>query len=164
MLNVAAKLMPATNANCVLIVADNLDGELMRLVLEHYGMKCIHAQNEEEAHRMLKSSAVDAILVSWNDNEIDGCLVERLAPKFPHLKNVPVLLVTDYKIDVLTEQQLSRGGISWILQKPIVASSLPKAVRSAITESRAGRGYSLSIRNVDLGVSVSEMLPAVVCA
>ena len=157
-------------APVVLVLEDDLvHGALIQMVLEAAHIQVHFASSASEAIENAKKRVPDLILVGWDGDGIDGrSMLTFLRMRAPQLAQVPVILMTDREISGKLRLGLATEGYTWILQKPIVMSSLPKLVQRTVTEARAkpmraSRPNQLAFgRYISFGVTgTSYNMPAV---
>ena len=120
----------------VMLVEGLQDGELVKLILEQAGIAVFHFSTEEELAAAVETATPDLFLVDWNDG-FDGLgMVSRLKQKHPSLRPIPIVLMSERGIYGLLRKRLYDLGVKWILEKPIVATSLPKLVAATIRQRR----------------------------
>jgi DNA-binding response OmpR family regulator len=152
----------------VLLLDDDLmHGALVGMVLGDAGFEIRVATTEQEAREAMVDGLPDCIMAGWDADGLDGlALVRRLRSSVPRLAEVPTLLVTDRQINGRTRLELSIEGIRWILEKPVVVTSLPKLVQCTVAESETRRTYPsgrhCSARIVDSGTTASAYYLAAV--
>ncbi|MGD0088717.1 MAG: response regulator [Planctomycetota bacterium] len=131
-----SRAIPCVSRPSVLLLEDNpLHGALLQMVLEASGMEVFKASAASEAARIAGKQAPDLILVSWDTEGLDGrALLAFLRLSVPELAGVPVLLMTDRNISGTLRMVLAKEGYLWILQKPLVPTSLPKLIQRTIAD------------------------------
>lgn len=116
---------------------DLLSGTLLQMVLEQACGKVFVAATAEEALEVFKQVTPDLVLVSWDTDGIDGrTMLMSLRGRVPALLKIPALLMTDREVNARLRLELSMEGYHWILQKPIVMTSLPKLVHWTVAEAQ----------------------------
>jgi DNA-binding response OmpR family regulator len=130
---------PCMSRPDVLLLEDDLlHGALVQMVLEASEIEVHRASAASEAARTAKEQLPDLVLVSWGAEGIDGrALLAFLRLSVPGLARVPAVLMTDRDLSAGLRSILAREGYTWILQKPIVPTGLPKLVRRTIAEQNA---------------------------
>jgi two-component system chemotaxis response regulator CheY len=123
----------APSISVLFLGADVLQGMLIRSVLLNSGIDVRIAVNEQEAHAAARTFHFDLVMAEWDSESLDGrAIVLELRKKVPHFSAVPAILVTYREVSDLSRFELSQRGFRCILQKPIVATSLPKLIKSMI--------------------------------
>jgi DNA-binding response OmpR family regulator len=118
----------------VMLVEGPEDGELVKLILEQTGIAVLHCISEEELAEAVASATPDLLLVGWDDR-FDGLgMVSRLKQGHPALRSIPIVLMAGCRVDGQQRRRLCDLGVKWILEKPIVATSLPKLVAATIRQ------------------------------
>ena len=116
----------------ILMVDDSPDKLLaMESVLESLGQNLVKVPSGEEALRILLRQDFALILLDVNMPGMDGiAYVQELrghAP--PHLRDLPVILITGEKNSELRERGLAAGANAF-LQKPVTPENLRDTVRA----------------------------------
>ncbi len=149
----------------VLVLDDDLlHGALVSMVLTRAGFIVRHAQTLEDAIVCVVQNAPDLILANWDIDGIDGrAAVLALRRKVFDLRTTPALLLSDRSISEKLRMQLSRENFCWILEKPIVATSLPKLASCTIAGARglAVRAQWRAAQLVASGDTASVLIDAV---
>ncbi|MCY3020034.1 MAG: response regulator [Planctomycetota bacterium] len=151
-----------TTQSVLLIDDDLLHGALIRAVLETAGISVFTACSEQEACDVLRTTIPDALLVGWDAEGIDGrAVLTRLKARMPLLRGVPAVLMTDRDLCDRARRELLQAGHEWVLQKPVVVTSLPKLVAHAVAEARSRARESRYVRQsrvhfIDCGSTASD--------
>jgi len=127
-------------ANTVILVLEDdlVHGALIRMVLEAEGIEVHSAAAASEAMDITKKRVPDLILVGWDRDGIDGrSMLTFLRMRASRLAQVPAVLMTDREISPKLRLGLGTEGYTWILQKPVVITSLPKLIQHTLAEARA---------------------------
>jgi DNA-binding response OmpR family regulator len=125
----------------VLLISDNpMSCELVSSILRHDEIIVAHADTVEDSMLVANAIFPHLILADWDTEGVEGRkTVVELKRRTPSLAHLPSILMTDREISRVTRLELSRQGFRWILQKPVVTTSLPTLVRRTISESGQGR-------------------------
>ncbi len=144
----------------VLVIEDAMHGELISSLLLHSGFSVWHASDEEDAMLAARCFTPDVMLVALNDNGTDGpVIVAKLKAENPHLKNVPVILMSERSLSQMARRGMATLNITWILEKPLVLTSLPKLILATIGSSRRNLVRSSRyIRQIEFGQTASSAL------
>jgi len=130
--------LPAGRPAALLLEDDLVHGALLRMVLEASGFAAPVAATLDEALGALNGTLPNLILVGWDIDGIDGrAILGKLRARVPGLARVPVLLMTDRELCARTRLELALEGYTWVLQKPIVMTSLPKLIAHVLAPPRA---------------------------
>jgi DNA-binding NarL/FixJ family response regulator len=122
----------------------------------------VSVTNEGDAGAAMRRGRFDVLVLGWNYESFDAfCFAKSLCSQFPHLSRSSIIVMADHMISLQGRRQLSDFGVRWILQKPVVATSLPKLIRHVIAQTYDFNGMRRLSHQVPLGESVSAMLPAV---
>jgi len=123
----------------ILVLEDDLVHDAMiQMVLEAAGVEVHFAFAASEAMAIARERVPDLILVGWDGDGIDSrSMLTFLRMRAPMLAKVPAMLITDRVISPKLRLGLATEGYTWILQKPIVMTSLPRLVQHTLAEARA---------------------------
>lgn len=113
------------------------DSPTVRNVLKTYllnlKMRCMDAQDASHALQLLHKSPADLAIVDINMPGMDGIeFVRELrnnAP--PHLRDIPVVLITAEKDDALRQQGLAAGANDFV-HKPVSSDALRAVVKKLL--------------------------------
>jgi len=119
----------------LLISCDFLMTEMLCDVMADSRIAARHAASPLDARDAVAVCRPHLILVDWDAEGEDMITMHRQLRKAMGLHDVPAILMTDAKISQGLRSTLSFDGIRWILEKPIVPTSLPKLIKSTITEA-----------------------------
>lgn len=118
----------------LLITDDWLQVELLKTVLpeDEFDVSVLSSGTKYTAASF---PVPDLILADWDNDTIDARAIT-LTLKRSHrdLKNVPAILITSRMVALTRELA---GTFSWILEKPIVTTSLPKLLRWTVKSCNA---------------------------
>jgi len=143
-------MINASDSHRVLVIGNGESAELVRAVIEESFIEAIHVRSAD-ASVAIRVLAFDLVVLDCDDQDPFGReLIRALRGE-----KAPIILLTHYRVDRLLRRQLSEGGVSWILEKPVVVTSLPKLFRYAL-ESK-----SQPSRYVEMGETASAMMVAV---
>ncbi len=141
--SLTAETVPVTEtfkplfAHSVLLIEDNTtDISLLEMLLTHAGLKVQTASTEEEAMSLAKKFVPDLILASWETDGLDSRkVVRRLRKEIVRYARIPAILMTRRDVGRSIGLSLAQQDFKWILQKPIVATSLPKLIDQTVCEA-----------------------------
>lgn len=136
----AASILEMSSASPVILVLEDdfVHGAMIQMVLEEAGFDVHSVSSASEAIEIARKQMPDLILVGWDGDGIDGrSMLTFLRMRAPMLAQVPAVLMTDREISTKLRLGLATEGYAWILQKPIVMTSLPKLVQHTLAEARA---------------------------
>ena len=145
------------NAVSVLLIEDDsMHASLIEMVLNEAGLSVQIASTPQEAMNSLEHMIPDVILAAWDWDGLDGrTLALQIKRRFSMAAQVPLLLMTDRVVPEKTRLELSAQGIHWILEKPLVVTSLPKLVGRTVSECRRTRMEGNGFRPRPLGQVVN---------
>ena len=132
----------------ILVADDDPDVlEVIKAVLEHEGQRVRVARDGEQAFKLLRKNAFDAVILDVDMPKASGIKVLRLMRRSSRLKDIAVMLITG---NLLKAKELQQNGAADLandyLTKPfntrdlikrvraLVDSDLSKAERSALKE------------------------------
>jgi DNA-binding response OmpR family regulator len=145
----------------VLLIEKPLHGELIKMVLQKSGITVYHARDYDEAEQAVRSFKPDAILASLNEDGLDGReIVFHLKCEHSELRGVPVILMSEIRLSEAARRDLVTLGVNWVLEKPIVPTSLPKLVRETVREASVLNDRNYFARKVGVGQTASSALMA----
>jgi DNA-binding response OmpR family regulator len=119
---------------------------------------------ETVTNAALVSEAINAqvpnvILLDWDVDGLDGRSILRIIKKNPESRHIPVLVMTNRAVTETLKREMMMYGVQWILEKPIVALSLPKLIiRTAAEGVSMGQAAGFFQRKallVDFGQTAS---------
>lgn len=131
-----ARSINSTSAvmKALLITDDWLQIELIKTVLPENEFE-VHVLNSGSEYNAGSYAVPDLILADWDDYSIDGRAITLMLKKRHYdLTNVPSILITSRMVTLTRELA---GTFSWILEKPIVTTSLPKLLRWTVKSCNA---------------------------
>jgi DNA-binding response OmpR family regulator len=144
----------------LLLSSDFLMTEMLCDVMAESKIDARHACSPLDAGYAVAIRRPHLIVIDWDVDGEDTVAIHRQLRKDMHLQDVPVILMTDAGISQGLRSTLSFDGVRWILEKPIVPTSLPKLIKSTITEAdlnshkNGGGGFRLAPR-IHAGESAS---------
>ena len=144
----------------VLLIEDAFNGELISSLLQDAGLSVWHSRDENDAATAVCCFNPDVMLVAFNDAGPDGpAIVAQLKASMPRLQNVPVIVMTESRMSALARRRLATLNVTWILEKPLVLTSLPKLVRATMRSSNADVVQSQRfVQQIEFGQSASSAL------
>lgn len=114
----------------VLVVDDEVAfGNVMREVLDSFGMQVRVAYRAEEALEMMREEAPDLLMVDVMMPEVDGLTLIRKVQKDPAWLGIPILVVSARTAKVDQHEALFAGADAF-LAKPFTAEELRQALRA----------------------------------
>jgi DNA-binding response OmpR family regulator len=119
----------------LLLSFDFLMTELLCDVMAESKIDARHAWSPAEAGDHVAIRRPHLILVDWDVDGEDTIAIHRQLRRAMRLNDVPAILMTDANVSQGLRSALSLEGVRWILEKPIVPTSLPKLIKSTITEA-----------------------------
>ena len=103
----------------ILVVDDDLElCTLLSRFLEKHGYKVHSAGDALQALDILERTRVGLIITDYMMPHMDGIHFTEVLKQDPRTRDVPVILVTAYLADEVTERSL-RKGVALTLEKPI---------------------------------------------
>jgi DNA-binding response OmpR family regulator len=118
----------------LLLSSDFLMTEMLCDVMADSKIDARHAWSPLDARDTVAIRKPHLILIDWDVDGEDTVTMHRQLRKAMRLHDVPAILMTDAGISQGLRSTLSFDGVRWILEKPIVPTSLPKLIKSTITE------------------------------
>lgn len=110
----------------VLVVDDDPDlAALCSMLLESEGYDTDIARNGFEAYEVISSEHVDVVLLDAMMPVLDGLTVCRMVKRDPHLKDVPIILMSASRR--LCDE--ARGSADAVINKPFDLDNLVNTVR-----------------------------------
>lgn len=119
----------------ILLSFDFLMTELLSDVLGESRIQLRHASSLEEARLAVFNQKPQLLLIDWESDGVDTLAIQRRLRESMRLVDVPTILMTDAVVSPGRRSLLAAQGIRWILEKPIVPTSLPKLIKTTITEA-----------------------------
>jgi len=115
----------------ILVVEDDADlRQLMGRFLEKQGFSVVLAEHPLQALEQLAARKVDLIVTDYMMPHMDGVAFTERLKATPTLKDIPVILVTAWPDDGMTERGM-RKGVALSLTKPIDFNRLLTLIRFA---------------------------------
>src|SRR4029079_16246128 len=109
-------------AKTVLIVEDNeLNMKLFHDLLEAHGYNTIGTRNGIEALDLARKHHPDLVLMDIQRPEVSGLEVTKWIKDHPHVKSIPVVVVTAFAMKG-DEERIRAGGCEAYISKPISVS------------------------------------------
>ncbi|WP_447968910.1 response regulator [Nitrospira sp. M1] len=101
----------------VLIVDDDPDcREVLRLPLEHQGLRCLEAENGKSALEIIRKNSIGFIITDCHMPIMNGCdFLEQLALENPHPP--PAILISGNLTGIIQEKAFKAGAL-YIFSKP----------------------------------------------
>ncbi|HEY3321685.1 MAG TPA: response regulator [Planctomycetota bacterium] len=125
------------HATVLILESDVIHGTLLKAVVEQAGGEALLAGTPEEALEHVDGVTPALILAAWDTDGLDGrTAVRDLRAQHAELRRVPAILMTDRNLTQLVCHQLRGENFRWILQKPIVVTSLPKLIERCCRDSQ----------------------------
>jgi DNA-binding response OmpR family regulator len=121
----------------ILIADDEPDIlEVIKAILEHEGFRVRTARDGEQAFKLLRKHAFDAVILDVEMPKATGIKVLKLMRKSSRLKDIPVMLITG---NLLRAKELEENGVAKLandyLFKPFNTRDLIKRVRALLDPS-----------------------------
>jgi DNA-binding response OmpR family regulator len=125
-----------TNENALVISDNDFERQLIETVLGFHEIPCCLAASQAEAAQFLNSLRPRIIIVSWRAEGLDGrTIVCQLKQLNRNLRSVPVILITDRKLNVRDRTNCRNEGINWIVQSPLNTARFATLVKMLIDET-----------------------------
>lgn len=118
----------------VLIADDDTDVlEVIKAILEHEGYQVFTARDGEQAFKMLRKRAFDAVILDVVMPKVTGVKLLQLMRKSSRMKEVPIMLLTG---NLLESRRLEENGSTRLaddfMTKPFNTRDLIKRVKALI--------------------------------
>jgi PleD family two-component response regulator len=157
------QLPTPTNYSVLLIQGDATENALVKMILQCAGMEVRDVDSAADAASVLDGFTPDIVIADWDIDGTDGRAIAReIRTKFRSLRETPAILMTDRTICQKSRREFIVEGFSWILQKPIVATSLPKLIAHTIQskspaafEASSGSQAKAKLHVLDFGQTAS---------
>lgn len=119
-----------TDSPCraLLMASDNVHTRLVGMVLTENDIVVQTAANAAEVSEAISAQIPNVILLDWDVDGLDGRSILRIIKKNPKSRHIPVLVMTNRAVTETMKREMMMYGVQWILEKPIVALSLPKLI------------------------------------
>lgn len=101
----------------VLIVDDDPDCcEVLRLRLEHEGLRCLEAENGKSALEIIRKNTISFIITDFQMPVMNGCeFLEQLALETPH---PPPAILVSANLTGIIEEKAFKAGALYVFSKP----------------------------------------------
>jgi two-component system cell cycle response regulator DivK len=120
----------------VLVVDDEVAfGNVMREVLDSFGLDVRLAYRAEEALRLMRMQPPDLLMVDVMMPEIDGLSLIREVQKEPDWLGIPILVVSARSAKADMHEALFAGADAF-LAKPFTANDLRQALRPYLRQGK----------------------------
>lgn len=110
--------------------------EVIKAILEHEGFRIRTARDGEQAFKLIRKHAFDAVILDVEMPKATGIKVLKLMRKSSKLKDIPVMLITG---NLLRAKELEENGVAKLandyLFKPFNTRDLIKRVRVLLEPS-----------------------------
>lgn len=118
----------------ILIADDDPDVlEVIKAILEHEGFRVRTARDGEQAYKLVRKTAFDAVILDVVMPKASGIKILKLMRRSSKLKDVPVMLMTG---NLQKAKELEENGIADLandyLTKPFNTRDLTKRVKALI--------------------------------
>ena len=151
-------------ARILFVAGDSMHTQLVKMILcnQNYSIQAV--QEAGASNAALAVEVPNLVLLDWDTNGIDGEAVLRGLRGNSETRRVPVILMTNRGMSESARRELAGFGVHWILEKPIVATSLPKLIERTIAAanqpnpSSAECRYQRSALLVECGQTASGVL------
>ena len=145
----------------VLLIEEGINGELIKMILQKAGLVVRCVETYDEAAKTLRSFLPDLILAAINEDGMDGNEITfQLKCENEELRKIPVILMSDIRLSEAARRDMIALGVNWVLEKPIVPTSLPKLVRETIRSASVLNDRNYFSRKVGCGQTASSALMA----
>ena len=110
--------------------------EVIKAILEHEGFRVRTARDGEQAFKLIRKHAFDAVILDVEMPKATGIKVLKLMRRSSRLKEIPVILITG---NLLRAKELEENGVADLandyLFKPFNTRDLIKRVRALLEPS-----------------------------
>jgi DNA-binding response OmpR family regulator len=110
---------------------------LLEGALSHKGFKVFVASNGYEGLDVVKSEAIDAILLDWMMPEMDGMEVLAELKRNSNTMHIPVFMLTGKEDSKDIDLAISKGAVDYIV-KPFKTYEVPETVQKYLEKARCG--------------------------
>ncbi|MEK6743289.1 MAG: response regulator [Nitrospirota bacterium] len=119
-----------------ILVADDSrqNRALLRDVLTHYGYEVIEAQDGAEAVRLTKERMPALVLMDVQMPVMDGIEAMKLLKADPKTRNIKIISLSAFAVDMDTEQ-FRNSGFDDYISKPIDIRKLPALIQKYLGEA-----------------------------
>lgn len=115
---------PPNQQRSILVVDDDESTlQMIATFLRRHGYRIITATNPVRGLELLSSETVDLMITDLMMPHVDGITFTQQVHALPQYTQLPVILITAYGNDALTDQGM-RKGVALTLSKPIELSKL----------------------------------------
>ncbi len=112
--------LSALKGKKILVVDDDdLNLKFVEIMSRNWDMHLIYASDGKMALQILQKNPVDVILTDFQMNEMDGIELMRAMQSHPHLKNIPVIMMSSWMFSNNEIKDLEESGFRFILPKPL---------------------------------------------
>lgn len=120
----SAPAVPPDRQRTILVVDDD-DSTLQMLgtFLRRHGYRTLTATNPVRALELLRTETVHLVITDLMMPHVDGISFTQQIHELPNLAHLPVILITAYGTDEITDQGM-RKGVALTLPKPLELSKL----------------------------------------
>lgn len=133
----------------VLVVEDDASSRYgLRSLLEAEGYSVVEAASLSDAENVVRSSALDAVILDITLPDGDGAEWLRLWTKREGPPSFPVIALTGITADEDT-RRIEQSGVSTVLQKPVNVGQLLEALRKGGAISFPSSAFSQSVSGSD---------------
>jgi two-component system cell cycle response regulator DivK len=116
----------------ILVVEDQEDNRrILRDLLTHAGFDMVEAENGEEAIASAQASRPDLILMDIQLPILDGYEATRRLKADPHLKSIPIIVVTSYALSG-DEEKARLAGCDDYVAKPFSPRQLLAKIKGYV--------------------------------
>ncbi|MCC5635247.1 response regulator [Nostoc sp. CHAB 5844] len=103
---------------------------LLKTILQTQGYKVDTVFSGEVVLAQIESQVFDLLLLDVTMPGIDGYEVAHRIQQNPHLKNLPILLISGYEEDIIIEK--CQAKVAGIIRKPVVMNVLLEAIQKSL--------------------------------
>jgi two-component system sensor histidine kinase/response regulator len=131
--------------------------ELLRSLLERFGMHCQLAQSGTEAIALLEAASrsgsnpkpFDLVLLDWSTPGLEGLKLAAAISRVPEHPRIPIILLNTFATRE-EDSRIDNLGVRAVLPKPVTASSLFDATAEIFCRPLKGKLYSSGFDDSDI--------------
>jgi len=116
----------------LLIEDDTFIAEIYTLSLQKEGFEVIVADDGEKGVQKAKESYPDLILLDLLLPKLNGLEVLRILKNDPKLKEVPVVIITNFSDNEITKKSLEMGALDYLVKVNIDSNDIVKKAKDIL--------------------------------
>jgi|GEM_PF-5619802 len=143
----------------LLLTNDLTEASLISMVLKASNIDVSMVFSDLEMISALDIALPDLILADWDKEGMNGrAIVTAMRTVAIGVKTVPSILMTDRTLNEVSRINLAVDGFRWVLEKPVVVTSLPKLIQHTLIESWNVKQHARQTQFVHFGDTASSAL------